>query len=77
MKNSSLDNFKAKFNVGGDAQMSNEPAISQIFKVGEKFVTPGRTITEADIVVFAGLSGDWTELHTNAEYMKKASLDRE
>jgi acyl dehydratase len=40
-------------------------------KVGEKFVSPGRTITEADIVMFAALSGDWTELHTNAEYMKK------
>jgi acyl dehydratase len=40
-------------------------------KVGEKFVSPGRTITEADIVMFAALTGDWTELHTNAEYVKK------
>jgi len=40
-------------------------------KVGEKFVSPGRTITEADIVMFAALTGDWTELHTNAEYAKK------
>ncbi|NHW44185.1 MAG: dehydratase, partial [Candidatus Verstraetearchaeota archaeon] len=35
------------------------------------FVSPGRTITEADIVMFAALTGDWTELHTNAEYVKK------
>jgi len=42
------------------------------FRVGEKIVSPGRTITEADIVMFAGISGDWTELHTNAEYMKNS-----
>ncbi|MFQ5999208.1 MAG: MaoC/PaaZ C-terminal domain-containing protein [Candidatus Bathyarchaeia archaeon] len=42
------------------------------FKVGEKTVSPGRTVTEADIVMFAGLSGDWNELHTNAEYMKES-----
>lgn len=41
-------------------------------KVGETIVSPGRTITEADIVMFAGISGDWTELHTNAEYMKNS-----
>jgi len=44
----------------------------QGFRVGEKTVSPGRTITEADIVMFAGISGDWTELHTNAEYMKNS-----
>ena len=38
--------------------------------VGAQFVSPGRTITEADIVTFAGLSGDYNELHTNAEAMK-------
>lgn len=42
------------------------------FKVGEKIVSAGRTITEADIVIFAGISGDWSELHTNAEYMKNS-----
>lgn len=30
----------------------------------------GRTITEADIVNFAGVSGDFNPLHTNAEYAK-------
>ncbi|RLC80996.1 MAG: dehydratase [Chloroflexi bacterium] len=32
--------------------------------------TPGRTITEADIVMFAALSGDWNQLHTDAEFAK-------
>jgi acyl dehydratase len=28
----------------------------------------GRTITEADVVGFAALTGDWTTIHTDAEY---------
>jgi len=40
------------------------------FKTGEKIVTKGRTITEADIVSFAAFSGDWHQLHTNVEFAK-------
>jgi len=52
--------------------MSSEKSYLEDFKVGEKTVSPGRTVTEADIVMFASLSGDWNELHTNAEYMKNS-----
>ena len=38
------------------------------FTIGVKLRTAGRTITEADIVTFAGLSGDFNQIHTNAEY---------
>jgi 3-hydroxybutyryl-CoA dehydratase len=38
------------------------------FEVGQSITSVGRTITEADIVNFAGLTGDWTQMHTNAEY---------
>ena len=38
------------------------------FEIGVKLRTAGRTITEADIVAFAGLSGDFNQIHTNAEY---------
>jgi acyl dehydratase len=41
------------------------------FKVGEILTTPGRTVTEADVVWFCGLSGDYNELHSNAEYAKQ------
>ena len=41
------------------------------FMTGDESTTPGRTITEADIVNFAGLTGDWYELHTNVEYAGK------
>jgi len=41
------------------------------FKVGDKIVTRGRTITETDIVTFSAFSGDWHPLHTDVEYAKK------
>jgi 3-hydroxybutyryl-CoA dehydratase len=41
------------------------------FEVGQQIITPGRTITEADIVSFAGLSGDYNQIHTNAEFAVK------
>src|ERR1700741_4307441 len=41
-------------------------------EVGEEYVSPGRTVTEADIVIFAGLSGDYNVLHTDAEFMKQS-----
>lgn len=41
------------------------------FEVGQQIITPGRTITENDIVSFAGLSGDYNQIHTNAEFAKK------
>lgn len=40
------------------------------FTVGERFVTWGRTITEADIVAFAALTGDYNPLHVDAEFGK-------
>lgn len=38
------------------------------FQLGQKVVTPGRTVTEGDIVSFAGLSGDFNLIHTDAAY---------
>ncbi|PYP87625.1 MAG: dehydratase [Blastocatellia bacterium AA13] len=38
------------------------------FEVGEEALSAGRTVTETDIVNFAGITGDWNELHTNKEY---------
>jgi acyl dehydratase len=41
-------------------------------EVGEEYESPSRTVTEADIVIFAGLSGDYNILHTDAEFMKRS-----
>ena len=38
------------------------------FEVGQKIITAGRTITESDIVTFAGLSGDYNQIHTDAQF---------
>ncbi len=40
------------------------------FEGGQQIVTPGRTITESDIVSFAGLSGDYNQIHTDAEFAR-------
>jgi 3-hydroxybutyryl-CoA dehydratase len=38
------------------------------FELGQSIVTAGRTVTEADIVHFAGLSGDYNQIHTDAAF---------
>jgi acyl dehydratase len=37
-------------------------------EVGFRFETPRRTVTEADLVAFAGVSGDFNPLHTDAVF---------
>jgi 3-hydroxybutyryl-CoA dehydratase len=41
------------------------------FESGQEFVSVGRTITEADVVSFAGISGDFNPLHTDASFAAK------
>ena len=52
------------------ASMADERRCFEEIEVGEEYESPGRTVTETDIVLFAGLSGDYYVLHTNAEFMK-------
>ncbi len=40
------------------------------FEIGKEFISPARTVTEADVVNFAGLSGDYNPLHTDEEFAK-------
>ena len=40
------------------------------FEAGQQVITPARTITESDIVSFAGLSGDYNQIHTDAEFAR-------
>jgi len=44
--------------------------------VGMAFRSPGRTITDADLVGFAGLTGDFSELHTSDVYAKSSQFGR-
>ena len=45
-------------------------------QVGMSFRSPGRTITDADLVAFAGLTGDYSELHTSDVYAKSSEFGR-
>jgi len=40
------------------------------WEIGAEFESPARTVTEADIVMFAALSGDYNPLHINEEYAR-------
>lgn len=40
------------------------------FREGQSWTSPARTITEADLVMFAGFSGDYNPLHTDEEFAK-------
>jgi acyl dehydratase len=42
------------------------------FEVGQSWLSPGRTITEADIVMFAALTGDYNPVHTDEEYARNS-----
>ena len=44
------------------------------FETGMTFLSPGRTVTDSDIVNFAGLSGDYTQIHTNVEFSKSTPV---
>jgi acyl dehydratase len=44
--------------------------------VGQEWVSLGRTVTEADIVNFAGLSGDFNPIHVDHEFAKTTPFRR-
>ena len=42
--------------------------------LGESFVTRGRTVTEADVVAFAALTGDWHPQHADAVWAAESQF---
>ena len=46
------------------------PLYYEDLEAGQVYETPARTMTEADVVGFAALSGDWNPLHTDVEFAK-------
>ena len=46
------------------------------FNVGDSYESRARTMTEADIVAFTGLSGDFSPLHTDEEFARRGPFGR-
>lgn len=44
------------------------------FEVGQRWATPRRTITNAEVTAFAGISGDFNPLHIDEEYAKNTQF---
>lgn len=62
-----------------EAKMSPLPSAKrgmyfEEFEAGQTIVSTARTITESDIVTFAGLSGDYNQIHTDAEFSKETGF---
>jgi acyl dehydratase len=55
---------------GSDARGAARGLHFEEFAIGDVHRSKGRTLTEADIAAFAGLSGDFNPLHTDEEYAK-------
>jgi acyl dehydratase len=41
-------------------------------QVGDTWMSPARTITESDVVLFAGLTGDYDPLHVDHEFARRS-----
>jgi 3-hydroxybutyryl-CoA dehydratase len=55
---------------------SNRGFYFEDFEVNQKIMTVSRTITESDIVQFAGLSGDYNQIHTDSEFSNRTPYGR-
>jgi acyl dehydratase len=55
-------------NGGGPVLSQSDRLYFEDLPLGKTFVTSGRTITEADVVAFAGLSGDFNSLHVDETF---------
>ena len=57
--------------------MTGKPRLGYRYEdlfVGMRFRSPGRTITDADLIGFAGLTGDFSELHTSDVYARSSQF---
>lgn len=51
---------------------SSDREFLEDYTVDETLVSPARTVTESDVLTFAGLTGDWHPLHTDAVYAEQS-----
>jgi 3-hydroxybutyryl-CoA dehydratase len=49
----------------------SEPLYFEQLRIGDRWKTRARTITETDVINFAGLTGDYDPLHVDREFAKQ------
>ncbi|MCO6458223.1 MAG: MaoC family dehydratase N-terminal domain-containing protein [Pirellulaceae bacterium] len=54
----------------------SEPLEFEQLQVGQRWTSQGRTITETDVVMFAGISGDYNPLHVDHEFARQTPFGR-
>ncbi len=52
------------------------PKYFEELNVGDKFYTPGRTVTEADVVNYAAYSGDYNPIHTDEQFARTTQFGK-
>lgn len=62
--------------AGRDIPLGPNAKFYEDLKVGDSWISPGRTISEADVVMFAGLTGDYNPIHTDEEFAKSTAFGR-
>ncbi len=62
-------------NFESDGSTGPEAGVFHRIEEGDAYVTGGRTITEADVMNFAGVSGDFNHVHTDEERMVDSIFD--
>ena len=58
------------------ARHQNSPLGYDELAIGDEWESPGRTVTEADVVAFAGLSGDFNPLHVDHAWAARGPFGR-
>ena len=61
---------------GGEPAAVNFSAPFEQLAEGDSFVSRGRTVTEADVVAFAALTGDWHPQHADADWAARQRVRR-
>jgi 3-hydroxybutyryl-CoA dehydratase len=58
----------------GSSSTNSRGMYFEEFQLGQRIITAGRTITESDIINFAGISGDFNQMHVDADYSKDTAF---
>ena len=54
----------------------SQPLYYEDIHIGDTWESTGRTVTETDVVMFAGLTGDYNPLHIDHEFVKETPFRR-